>query len=49
MLTETAKIEAVSLFAPVKLAAPSFGVAFFLPEFAPAGLTAYFPQEGRTA
>lgn len=49
MLTETAKIEAVSLFASVRLAAPHFGVAFFLPEFGPAGLTAYFPQEGKAA
>ena len=48
MLTETAKIEAVSLFASVSLAAPSFGVAFFLPEFVLAGLTAYFPQESRS-
>ena len=49
MLTETAKIEAVSLFASVKLATPYFGVAFFLPEFSPTGLTAYFPQEVRAA
>ena len=47
MLTETAKIEAVSLFASVSLAAPYFGVALFLPEFGTTGLTAYFPQEGR--
>lgn len=49
MLTETAKIEAVSLFASVSLAAPRFRVAFFLPEFVPAGLTAYLSQEVRTA
>ena len=49
MLTETAKIEAVFPFASVKLAAPCFDVAFFLPEFSPTGLTAYFPQEGQPA
>ncbi len=45
MLTETAKIEAVALFALHFIAAPRIGAACFLPPFRWAGPAACDPEE----